>query len=86
MFEGLDMHLYTLAAVLFVTEFIGRLTSSEPAVKINVGWIQAAFLFGWALGGAIFGIIGDRLGCSRTLWLMTLTDRLFSGLDYFAQL
>ena len=85
MFDGLDMHLYTLVAIPFVAELMGGLASSDPAVKINAGWIQAAFLFGWALGGAFFGIIGDRLGRSRTLMLTILTYALFTGLGYFAQ-
>src|SRR5207244_1286285 len=47
--------------------------------------IQAAFLFGWALGGGFFGRVGDRLGRSRALMLTSLTYALFTGLSYFAQ-
>src|SRR5439155_6098643 len=48
-------------------------------------WIQAAFLVGWALGGGLFGRIGDRLGRSRALMLTILTYALFTGLSFFAQ-
>lgn len=85
LFDGLDMHLYTLVAIPFVAELMGGLATSDPAVKTNASWIQAAFLVGWALGGAFFGIIGDRLGRSRTLVLTILTYALFTGLAYFAQ-
>src|SRR5207253_5833809 len=48
-------------------------------------WIQAAFLFGWALGGGFFGRIADRLGRSRALMLTIVTFSLFTGLSFFAQ-
>jgi MFS family permease len=40
---------------------------------------------GWALGGGVFGRLGDRLGRSRTLSLTILTYALFTGLSCFAQ-
>src|SRR6266496_5332495 len=90
LFDGLDMHLYTLVA----TTFVAQLLTSERGITIGprdtiVGerssWIQAAFLIGWALGGALFGRIGDRLGRSRALVLTILTYALFTGLSFFAQ-
>src|SRR5882757_11113754 len=64
LFDGLDMHLYTLVAIPFVAELLGTdLRSAEAGQKAS--WIQAAFLIGWALGGGFFGRIGDRLGRSR---------------------
>src|SRR5438132_1657051 len=84
LFDGLDMHLYTLIA----TPFVALLLHVEPAHK-SVGyyssWIQAAFLFGWAIGGGLFGRIGDRLGRSRALVLTILTYAIFTGAGYFAQ-
>jgi MFS family permease len=84
MFDGLDMHLYTLVALPFVAEllFVAP-TAREASVKASL--IQAAFLAGWAVGGAFFGRIGDRLGRSKALSLTILTYALFTGLSYFAQ-
>jgi MFS family permease len=86
MFDGLDMldmHLYTLVAAPFVAELLRvALTARDAAVKASV--IQAAFLAGWALGGAFFGRIGDLLGRSRTLSLTILTYAAFTGLSFFA--
>ena len=62
LFDGLDMHLYTLVAAPFVMTLVHAQSTSDPAVKRYGSWIQAAFLIGWALGGAFFGRIGDRLG------------------------
>ena len=85
MFDGLDMHLYVLVAAPFVAELLQAESQKDPAVKFYSSWIQAAFLFGWALGGGIFGRIADRLGRSRALMLTILTYATFTGLSYFAQ-
>src|SRR5258705_3166133 len=82
-FDGLDMHIYTLVAATFVAQLM-HASESDPAVKQNSGWIQAAFLVGWALGGGFFGRLGDLFGRSRTLALTILTYSLFTGLSFFA--
>src|SRR6188472_655308 len=84
LFDGLDMHLYTLVAAGFVASLV-HVPVGDPAAKTRSAWIQAAFLVGWALGGAFFGLIGDRLGRSRALALTILTYACFTGLGYFAQ-
>lgn len=84
MFDGLDMHLYTLVATPFVAELLG-LDAKNPVVGTHSSWIQAAFLVGWALGGSFFGRLGDRLGRSRALVLTILTYAGFTGLSFFAQ-
>ena len=84
MFDGLDMHLYTLVALPFVAELL-RVSPGVPEASVKASLIQAAFLVGWALGGTVFGRIGDLLGRSRTLCLTILTYALFTGLAFFAQ-
>lgn len=80
MFDGLDMHIYTLVALPFVAQLM-RLAPADPAVAQHGALINGAFLVGWALGGAFFGRIGDLLGRSRTLCLTILTYALFTGLS-----
>lgn len=83
MFDGLDMHLYTLVAA----GFVAALAHSEvggPDARSKMGYIQAAFLFGWAIGGGFFGRLGDILGRSKALILTILTYTLFTGLSFFA--
>jgi MFS family permease len=84
LFDGLDMHLYTLVAAPFVAQLLGGLATSDPAVKSKSAWIQAAFLVGWALGGGFFGRVGDLFGRSRALGLTIFTYALFTGLSFFA--
>src|SRR3989441_8778630 len=83
-FDGLDMHLYTLVAAPFVAELLGATSTTDPRVGHYGSIIQGGFLFGWALGGAFFGRIGDRLGRARALSLTVLTYALFTGLSFFA--
>jgi MFS family permease len=84
MFDGLDMHLYTLVAVPFVAELL-HVASNARDASVKASLIQGAFLVGWALGGGFFGRIGDLLGRSRALSLTILTYALFTGLSFFAQ-
>jgi predicted MFS family arabinose efflux permease len=84
LFDGLDMHLYTVVALPFVASLL-HVDTRDPAAGEYSSWIQAAFLVGWALGGGLFGRIGDRLGRSRALVLTILTYALFTGVSFFAQ-
>ena len=85
MFDGLDMHLYTLVAAPFVAELLGGLGTTDSRVGHHAAIIQASFLLGWALGGGFFGRIGDRLGRARALSLTILTYAAFTGLSFLAQ-
>ena len=54
LFDGLDMHLYTLVAAPFVAELLQVGRSDRPGGEgTRARWIQAAFLVGWALGGGV---------------------------------
>jgi MFS family permease len=85
LFDGLDMHLYTLVAAPVVLQLIGAVSNADPGVKEKSAYIQAAFLLGWALGGSFFGRLGDILGRSRALSLTILTYAICTGLCAFAQ-
>ncbi len=88
-FDGLDGYLYVIVGVPFVRSLLQRqaeagepVANSEVIAKAAV--IQGFFLIGWALGGAVFGRIGDRLGRSRTLTITVLTYAIFTGMSAFA--
>lgn len=85
LFDGLDMHIYTLVATPFVAILLmsDGIAASPGEVDTKASIIQAAFLVGWALGGGVFGWIGDRIGRSRTLVLTILFYAGFTGLSYF---
>jgi MFS family permease len=43
------------------------------------GIVTAVFLLGWAAGGFIFGILGDRLGRTKTMIITILIYAVFTG-------
>lgn len=87
-FDGLDGYLYVIVGVPFVKKLLennaGGAAVSQGEVISKAALIQAVFLVGWAVGGAVFGRIGDRIGRSRTLTLTVLTYAIFTGLSAFA--
>ncbi len=85
LFDGLDMHLYTLIALPLVVQLLDVASPTDPAVQEKSAFIQAAFLIGWALGGAFFGRLGDIIGRSRALVLTVLTYAICTGLCATAQ-
>jgi MFS family permease len=84
LFDGLDMHLYTVVATPLVAQLLLVHDPKDPAVGFYSSLIQAAFLVGWALGGGFFGRLGDRLGRARALMLTILTYASCTGLGFFA--
>ncbi len=80
MFDGLDMHIYTLVATPVVAQLL-VLPRTDKQVGEKGALINAAFLSGWALGGAFFGRIGDVMGRSRALCLTILCYAGFTGLS-----
>jgi MFS family permease len=88
--DGLDMQLYLLVAQPFVALLLtGNTVVTDPAVMQQVNHksavIQAAFLAGWALGGGLFGRVGDLLGRARALSLTIFVYACFTGLSFVAQ-
>ena len=82
-FDGLDGTLYLLVAAPFVKQLLGAMAQQSDVAK-KAAIIQGVFLFGWAIGGTVFGRIGDRLGRSRTLTLTIVTYAVFTGMSFFA--
>src|SRR5439155_15528776 len=72
LFDGLAKHLYPLTATPFVALLL-HVETADPSVGYYSSWIQAAFMFGWGIGGGLFGRLGDRIGRSRALVLTILT-------------
>ena len=73
----------------------GRLSSLDEAEKTQLAlwksrvtkwfaWMNCAFLFGAALGGLVFGAIGDRFGRTKGMGLAILTYSLMAGVTYFS--
>src|SRR5262245_45796917 len=76
LFDCLDQQLFTL--------------SRGPAMKALLpagadpllwgGYATSVFLAGWATGGLIFGVLGDRIGRAKTMMITILVYSLCTGL------
>src|SRR6478735_5887699 len=86
MFDGLEMGIFPQISRPALTQLLslhGELSSQ------TLGWwnnlIAAMFLWGAALGGLVFGWLGDRVGRVRAMSISILVYSAFTGLLYFAQ-
>ena len=87
MFDGLEMGLFPLIArpALQQMQASQGLVVTDAFVGLWMGYVTAAFLLGAALGGVLFGWLGDKVGRIRAMALSILCYSLFTGLVYFAQ-
>src|SRR5688572_2933622 len=86
MFDTMDQNLMNLVRVPSLNELLFKdtpakdLTDAQKAiVKQHSGYVTSIFLLGWAAGGFLFGIIGDRLGRTRTMIITILIYAIFTG-------
>ncbi|MFO0797105.1 MAG: MFS transporter [Gemmataceae bacterium] len=82
LFAGLEISLFVLVHRQLAFELLGPDTP-EPVVVRWFAWFQAAFLFGAAAGGWLFGDLGDRAGRTRALAAGVLCYSLGALACYF---
>ena len=84
MFDTMAQQLFNLARKPAIRELLG--SGATPAiVDQQAAWATSVFLVGWALGGILFGILGDRLGRAKTMMLTILCYTVFTGLSLFSR-
>src|SRR5262245_30271664 len=83
LFDTMDQRLFILSGQPAIAGLMGR---SAPADQVQwMGGIATAFfMFGWATGGLIFGVAGDKWGRARTMLLTILLYSGFTALSAFA--
>src|SRR5262245_30719595 len=82
--DCMDQQLFNLARVTAITDLIGGDPKSPEVARLITSfatWSTSIFLVGWATGGLIFGMFGDRLGRVRTLTVTILLYSVFTGLS-----
>jgi len=83
LFDCLDQQLFNIARKPAVTELLD-VASSDPSVDWYSGVATAMLLIGWATGGIVFGIMGDRVGRAKTMVWTILFYSVFTGLSGFS--
>ena len=88
LFDCLDQQLFILARPQAMGELVTQAQSSEDLVKLRNNWADVAtsvFIAGWATGGLIFGMLGDRIGRAKTMLLTILIYSVCTGLSALSQ-
>jgi MFS family permease len=83
MFAGLEISLFVLVHRQMALGLLGA-DAPETVVARWFAWYQAAFLFGAAAGGWLFGWLGDRAGRTRAMGGAVLCYSLLTLACYFA--
>ncbi len=90
MFDCLDQQLFILARPAAMVDLVPGSTSSDvkalaQAQSAAGDYATTIFMIGWASGGLLFGILGDRIGRARTMVLTILMYSIFTGFSSFAK-
>jgi len=82
LFDTMDQQLFVLVRQPALVELLGHADNPQhPEVTRYGGYATSIFIVGWATGGLVFGMFGDRWGRARTMMLTILLYSLFTGLS-----
>ena len=87
LFDCLDQQLFNLARKPAMETLLATAdAAADPkAVDFFGGLSTCIFLAGWATGGLIFGVVGDRIGRAKTMMITILIYSLCTGLSALSQ-
>lgn len=85
MFDGFEQGLFPIVARPALQSMFTGEGPVDAFVGSWMGTITALFLVGAALGGWVFGWLGDRIGRVRAMSISILVYSLSSALGFFAQ-
>jgi MFS family permease len=85
LFDCLDQQLFILARPAAMKELLAGTGIPEAAMKGEIlKWSDIAtsvFIAGWATGGLVFGMLGDRIGRTKTMMFTILIYSACTGLS-----
>jgi MFS family permease len=87
MFDTMAQQLFNIARVPAIRELMGVRPADQAmagAVSEQAAYATMIFMIGWALGGIVFGILGDRVGRAKTMVMTILMYSVFTGVSIFA--
>src|SRR5687768_2299570 len=94
LFDTMDQQLFNLARTPAMRELLavktteGGQTTVIPPSKEDVVWYggiaTSIFMVGWASGGLIFGVLGDRIGRAKVMLWTILIYSFCTGLSAFS--
>jgi MFS family permease len=79
LFDCMDQQFFNLARDAAMEALTGKANAA-----VNAGYSMSIFLVGWAIGGLLFGALGDQYGRARILSVCVLLYSVFTGLSAFS--
>jgi len=84
MFDTMAQQLFNLARNPAIRDLLGP-HASAGTVAEQAGFSTSIFMMGWATGGVLFGVLGDRVGRAKTMTLTILVYSIFTGLSVLSK-
>jgi MFS family permease len=80
LFDTMDQQLFVLNRARAMEDLV------PPDQKAELGaYATSIFMVGWATGGLLFGVVGDRVGRAKTMMMTILIYSVFTGLSALTQ-
>jgi MFS family permease len=83
-FDTMTQQLFALGRRDAMRDLLGA-GASSATISAQAGYATTIFMLGWASGGVIFGVLGDRIGRAKTMTMTILFFTVFTGLSVFAR-
>ncbi|MGD0500768.1 MAG: MFS transporter [Bryobacteraceae bacterium] len=84
MFDTMTQQIFALGRRSAMHDLLGG-GATDSSIAAQAGYATSIFMIGWALGGVVFGVLGDRIGRARTMMMTILFFTVFTGLSVFAR-
>ena len=87
LFDTMDQQLFNLARVPAMKELLPHAVGQPPEkdlVTFYGALATSVFMIGWATGGLVFGVLGDRIGRAKVMMWTILIYSVCTGLSAFS--
>ncbi len=87
LFDTGAQQLFNIARVPAIRELLGAKPGDAAMARMvseQAGYATMIFMIGWATGGVLFGILGDRVGRAKTMIMTILLYSVFTGMSMLA--
>ncbi len=87
LFDTMDQQLFNLARVPAMKELLPHAVGQQPEkdlVTFYGALATSVFMIGWATGGLVFGVLGDRIGRAKVMMWTILIYSVCTGLSAFS--
>jgi len=82
-FDCMGQHLFTGTRTMALAELL-QLESTSDQTLNYAALATSLMMIGWATGGIIFGVIGDKFGRAKTMFYTILIYSLLTGINAFS--